>query len=235
MASAPDDRELSYLLGDLDQAEKELVEAAWRLHPERLAVVSQLEAIAAAMTLTHSPPPPFGPTPDLQARLLTAVANRLPSAVTTAFAPLPEHAADTPIVIAGLDRMVRWVSPAFCSLCGYSGDELRGRRLGPLLQGPLTDQHAVGVLREAIHHFEPVTQHLVNYEKNGTPYLVSINIRVAFAPDGSPQAYVAFEHRLPATPPPDLSTATPSLNRIDSPTIGAMFPIVYDTHGGCGH
>jgi methyl-accepting chemotaxis protein len=124
----------------------------------------------------------------------------VPSVVTTAFGCSPNEIALAPVVVTGLDRFVHWVSPAFCAMCGYAAEELHGRRLGPILQGPLTDPHAVEVIRQAIRRFEPITQELVNYDKSGTPYWVQLSIRTAFAPDGRPAAYVAVERRIEGRP-----------------------------------
>jgi PAS domain S-box-containing protein len=166
------------------------------LHPELAGDVAEFEELLATMTTSFAvggtPPPPAS----LRRRLLGVVETRPPSVVTTAFGLSPEELASEALVVSGLDKFVQWVSPAFCSMCGYAPDELRGRRLGPLLQGPLTDPHAVEVVRQAIRRYEPVTQELINYHKDGSPYWVHLSIRASFGPDGKPLAYVAIERKI---------------------------------------
>jgi PAS domain S-box-containing protein len=78
------------------------------------------------------------------------------------------------IVFTDPQGRVTWLNPAFIRLCGYTLDEMRGRKPGSLLQGPDTDPETVSILRHAIREREPVTVELVNYRKNGEPYTVSI-------------------------------------------------------------
>ena len=79
-------------------------------------------------------------------------------------------------VMAGPDGFVQWANAAFTAMCGYGLDEIRGKKLGPILQGPLTDSAVAARMREAIRRRQPCTEALVNYHKNGTPYWVSVNI-----------------------------------------------------------
>ena len=70
---------------------------------------------------------------------------------------------------------VQIANPAFCTMTGYSLDELRGRTL-KMLQGPDTDPVVIERLRECLleeRYFEGRT---TNYRKDGTPYTVRWNI-----------------------------------------------------------
>ena len=79
-------------------------------------------------------------------------------------------------VLTGADALVQWVNPAFTAMCGYTLEELRGRKLGPLLQGPETDAATVERMRRAVHEYRPCRETILNYEKNGRPYWVEIAI-----------------------------------------------------------
>ena len=87
--------------------------------------------------------------------------------------PPPTHDA---LVMTGPDRLVRWVNQEFGAMCGYSLIELQGENLGPILQGEQTDQAAVSRMRAALTEKQPCRETLVNYCKNGSPYLVEIVI-----------------------------------------------------------
>jgi len=91
------------------------------------------------------------------------------------------------IVITGADLAaggrVEIANPAFCTMTGYSLDELRGRTL-KMLQGPDTDpaviDHLRACLREA-RFFEGTT---TNYRKDGSSYIVRWNISPVRDEDG---------------------------------------------------
>lgn len=72
--------------------------------------------------------------------------------------------------------LVTAINPAFSALCGYSFDEVKGRKPGALLQGKDTDPHGVEALRNAVSEEKPCSQILINYHKDGSPYRVKIDI-----------------------------------------------------------
>jgi PAS domain S-box-containing protein len=99
--------------------------------------------------------------------------------------------------MTGPDRLVQWVNPAFVEMCGYSLDELRGKSLGPILQGEKTDPVVAARMRRAVHEFQPCREQLVNYRKDGTPYWVDIEITPILDDAGAPLWVVARERELP--------------------------------------
>lgn len=63
------------------------------------------------------------------------------------------------------------VSDGLCRMTGYSRDELIGRN-PRLFQGPLSSRNVLDQLRKACVRGEPFFGEMVNYRKDGTPYLV---------------------------------------------------------------
>lgn len=102
------------------------------------------------------------------------------------------------IVVAGPDALVEWVSPAFSALCGYSLEEVRGRSLGPMLQGELTEQDAAARMRAAVRGATACRETLTNYRKDGSHYRVAIDLRPIFKTDGSLRCFVAREREVAA-------------------------------------
>ena len=51
-------------------------------------------------------------------------------------------------VMSGPDGLVQWINPAFSRMCGYTLEELRGKKLGPILQGEKTDQEAANRMQQ---------------------------------------------------------------------------------------
>lgn len=83
------------------------------------------------------------------------------------------------IVITAADRAagypVQIANPAFCTMTGYTMDELRGRSL-KLLQGPETDAEVIDRLRACLREGRFFEGTAINYRKDGTRYVVQWNI-----------------------------------------------------------
>ena len=90
-------------------------------------------------------------------------------------AALAEQLSDA-IVFTDPKGRITWLNPAFTRLCGYTLEELRGRKPGPILQGPDTDPESAALLHHALRERHPVTVEIVNYRKDGAPYTVSISL-----------------------------------------------------------
>ena len=105
-------------------------------------------------------------------------------------------AAHEGFVITGLDGLVQWVNPAFTEMCGYILDELRGRKLGPILQGEKTDNVVAERMRQAVHEHRPCLERILNYHKDGSPYWVEIAITPIVDDAGQPRWLVAREREL---------------------------------------
>ncbi len=63
-----------------------------------------------------------------------------------------------PFVMTGPDRLVQWVNPAFVEMCGYSLEELKGKSLGPILQGEKTDPVIAARMRQAVHEYPALSR-----------------------------------------------------------------------------
>ena len=98
--------------------------------------------------------------------------------------------------MCGPDRLVQWVNPAFIEMCGYSLDELRGKSLGPILQGEKTDRETAARMRRAVHEYQPCRETILNYHKNGDSYWVEIAITPILDDAGEPLWLVAREREL---------------------------------------
>jgi len=132
------------------------------------------------------------PTDDLRRSVIAQIASRTPSCL----AHYDPSALTRPMVVTDVDGYVQWISDAFTDMCGYTMEELRGKKPGSVLQGPDTDTEAVKTMSNAVHAHEPVMVELVNYHKNGEPYRVRIEIEPVFGEDQQPMAFVAQEEKL---------------------------------------
>src|SRR5260221_1744691 len=114
-----------YASGAMSRREREEFELLLHCNTTLQTLVDDLHE-AVAMTLLAEPAADARPSPELKARVFAQLEGR------------DQHTQHEAIVMTGPDALVEWVSPAFIKMCGFSLDELRGRSLGPLLQGELT-------------------------------------------------------------------------------------------------
>ncbi|WIA29557.1 hypothetical protein OEZ86_012051 [Tetradesmus obliquus] len=71
---------------------------------------------------------------------------------------------------------VVYANRAWEQLCGWSADEACGRCGLAFMQGEATDRIAVARINEAVREGERVAVTVVNYKKDGTPFLNQIQI-----------------------------------------------------------
>ena len=91
------------------------------------------------------------------------------------------------------DNPMIYVSEEFERQTGYSPEEVVGRNCR-FLQGPGTDPHAVQAIREALKARTTFTIDLVNYRKDGAPFLNRLRIRPLFDEDGALLYYVGAQN-----------------------------------------
>ena len=173
-----------YTAGVMTEAEREQLEPLLEFHQELREFVAGLAEVSAAVTLAIAPRVGVVPSPKLKARLAGLIAN---------------HAQQTSpegLVVSGPGRLVQWVNPSFTAMCGYSLDELRGKNLGPILQGEKTDSATAARMRSAVHEYRPCRETILNYHKNGTPYWVEVAISPVLDDAGELLWLVAREREL---------------------------------------
>jgi PAS domain S-box-containing protein len=85
-----------------------------------------------------------------------------------------------------------FVNEAFTTLTGYTREETLGRN-PRFLQGPATDRVALDHIRTAMTEERPVKEEIVNYKKDGTPFVSEIDIMPLASPDGRLAHFVAIQ------------------------------------------
>ncbi len=87
---------------------------------------------------------------------------------------------DNAVIICNRFGEFDWVNQGFERLSGYTLDEVRGRPIRELLQGPATDTAELDRIRAIMETLQPVTSTLVNYSRDGTPYWVEMTIEPVY-------------------------------------------------------
>jgi methyl-accepting chemotaxis protein len=124
------------------------------------------------------------PSPGLKSRILAKLDT------------VPRQSTEEGFVMSGPDGLVQFVNPAFTAMCGYTLDELRGKNLGPILQGRETNRETAARMRRAVKEYKPCREKILNYHKSGEPYWVDIAITPILDDDGKPLWLVAREREL---------------------------------------
>lgn len=81
------------------------------------------------------------------------------------------------------DNPMIFVSEAFELQTGYSADEAVGRNCR-FLQGPETNPYAIEAIRQGLKAQTRFTIDILNYRKDGTPFLNRLRIRPIFDDQG---------------------------------------------------
>jgi PAS domain S-box-containing protein len=173
-----------YASGAMAGAERDDFELILEFHEELRRLTNQLVDIANAAILSSVPTSTAAPSSALKPRLESLIAGRA-----------QQRAADG-LVAAGPDELVEWVNPEFSAMCGYTLDELRGRKLGPILQGVGTDRETALRIRHAVKKHLPVRETILNYHKSGAPYWVDISIRPILDDAGRTLWFIAREREV---------------------------------------
>jgi PAS domain S-box-containing protein len=172
-----------YAAGAMSPEDRAKFDLVAESYDEVRALVGRLEEVAA---LAMVPASGRRPSAALKSRILESIADR------------PQQArSDAGFVITCAGGFVQWVNPAFTEMCGYTLEELRGKKLGPILQGEKTDRTVAERMRQAVHERRPCHEKILNYHKNGSAYWVEIAITPITDEAGEPRWFVAREREMP--------------------------------------
>ncbi|GDX11165.1 hypothetical protein LBMAG57_29370 [Verrucomicrobiota bacterium] len=178
------DQAALYASGSMNEREREQFELVLEFHDELREFAVGMTEVSAALTVATQRVSDRSPSGGLKARIAALIAGR------------PQRLTPEGLVVSGPDRLVQWVNPAFSAMCGYALDELRGKNLGPILQGAKTDRDVAARMRSAVHEFRPCRETILNYHKNGTPYWVEVAITPILDDAGQPLWMIAREREL---------------------------------------
>jgi PAS domain S-box-containing protein len=110
---------------------------------------------------------------------------------------LAAHASTAGIMITDGDLdapgpRILYVNPAFEVMTGYTAEQVHGQS-PRILQGPATDRSVLHRLRLELESQGHFAGEAVNYRADGTPFVMSWQVRALPAPDGRPSHYVAIQ------------------------------------------
>jgi PAS domain S-box-containing protein len=198
ISEEPSTQSCLYVTGAMTAEERAEYETWMERQPALLGHTTELQEVATAVFL-ESLPSPQNPSPELKTRVLRSIEAKLDiEQFVSAYLQNPSEAA----LFTDAAGLVQWINPALTLMCGFTLDELRGRKPGAVLQGKLSDPASVARLRQAVASGTPCREELINYHKDGHPYWVAIAISPILGPDGAPRGFMAIESELKDRPIP---------------------------------
>ncbi len=90
------------------------------------------------------------------------------------------------------DQELVYVNRAFLEATGYDREDVIGRNCR-FLQGPGTDPAAVQAISRSLSAFEPIEMQILNYRKDGSPFLNHLRLTPVFDANRKPIAFVGVQ------------------------------------------
>ena len=100
---------------------------------------------------------------------------------------------DNSVIITGAEGLIEYVNPGFSRLTGLNLDEVKGRKPGDLLQGPDTNQDTKRRIRQKLDAQEPFYDEILNYDRNGKSYWISLAINPVFNDEGKLEKFISIQ------------------------------------------
>ena len=100
------------------------------------------------------------------------------------------------IIISDGHGRIQWINEGFTKTNGYELDEVKGRELGSILHGPLTDKVAAKRMFEKLIMGEAAVEELLSYHKNGSTIWLSISIKPICDDTGEIMNYIAIQNNI---------------------------------------
>ena len=106
---------------------------------------------------------------------------------------------DNSVIITDSQGYIEYVNKGFCRLTGYAPEEIIGKKPGTFLQGPDTDPETVKRLSRQIKKGEPIYEEILNYDKNGKSYWISLAINPVYNDQGKIQKFISVQANITET------------------------------------
>jgi methyl-accepting chemotaxis protein len=116
------------------------------------------------------------------------------------------------VVICDPTGHIEYINDGFTRLTGYTFPEVKGKKPGDFLQGPLTDQTTVARIRDSLQKKVAFYEEILNYRKEGEPYWISLAVNPVLNHKGQLERFVSIQANVTETK----SSALASSARLDA-------------------
>lgn len=100
---------------------------------------------------------------------------------------------DNSVIITSKAGLIEYVNPGFSKLTGYGFDEVIGRKPGDFLQGKHTSREAKQRISAQLKAQKPFSEEILNYDKYGQAYWISLAINPVFDDNGELDKFVSIQ------------------------------------------
>ncbi|MEM9778844.1 MAG: PAS domain S-box protein, partial [Pseudomonadota bacterium] len=96
------------------------------------------------------------------------------------------------VAVLDRERCITWVNPSFTSTSGYTLEELKGKRVGPVLAADTSDPEVVRGLVRALDRREAAHVEVLSKRKDGSLFMGEYEFQPIFDEDGLLEKYVTL-------------------------------------------
>ncbi len=100
---------------------------------------------------------------------------------------------DNAVILTDAEGRIEWVNDGFQRMTGWTLPEIQGKTPGSFLQGPETDADTVDMMRDKLRRGEGFRAEIMNYDRRGRKYWVSIECQPVLDDNGLLNSYMAVE------------------------------------------
>lgn len=100
------------------------------------------------------------------------------------------------IIITDVNGLIEWVNPAFTELTEYTLEEVKGKKPGPLLQGPESDKEVIMRISLALKEKKYFSEEIINYSKSGKKYWLKIDCNPIYDDHNHHVGFIAIESEI---------------------------------------
>lgn len=105
---------------------------------------------------------------------------------------------DNSVVITDAKGLTVYVNQGFERLTGYDLEFMRGKKPGSVLQGPDTDPGTIARIREHLRTRQSFYDEILNYDKQGSPYWISLSITPILSSTGELENFISVQANITA-------------------------------------
>lgn len=105
---------------------------------------------------------------------------------------------DNAVIITDALGRIEYVNPGFTKLTGYALDEVIGKKPGAVLQGPESNPETIQSIRHQLTQQQAFSGEMLNYDKAGNRYWISLNINPILDKEGELLKYVSVQTNITA-------------------------------------
>jgi len=103
---------------------------------------------------------------------------------------------DSIVIVTDKNGKTEWVNDAFVRHTGYSEGDILGKTPASLLQGEGSDPEVIAYMSKCLKEGIPFHTEIINYNKKGEPYWISIHCEAIRNQNGEVEKYFAIEENI---------------------------------------